>query len=116
MRLTIVTADNAVYVDGNSYSSLDLSNCGIPENVHALQWYDSYGEVEFKRQFVDGQIIHPTNEILTELPSWATTAKSVWDAAKIAFEEAQRIAAEQVALEQAALEAANTSTQTLQAQ
>lgn len=113
MRLTIVPADGAVYVDGASYLDLDLSF--IPADVHALQWYDTYGELEFKRSFVDGQIVHPINEILTELPEWANTAKTVWDAAKVVEEEAQ-LAAEQAAeeakllAEQEAL--ANSTTQT----
>lgn len=113
MRLTIVPVDGAVYVDGVSYSDLDLSF--VPADVHALQWYDTYGELEFKRSFVDGQLIHPANQMLTELPAWADTAKSAWDTAKAA-EEAARLAAEQAAeaarleAEQAAL--ANATTQT----
>jgi hypothetical protein len=111
MRLTIVPADGAVYVDGASYSDLDLSF--IPSEVHALQWYDTYGELEFKRSFVNGQIVHPANEMLTELPAWANTAKTVWDAAKVAEAEAQ-LAAQQAA-EAARLvaeqEAAQTNTQ-----
>jgi hypothetical protein len=113
MRLTIVPADSTVYVDGVSYSHLDLSF--IPSDIHALQWYDTYGELEFKRSFVNGQIVHPANEMLTELPEWANTAKTVWDAAKVAKEEAQ-LAAEQaeeaarLLAEQEAL--ANSTTQT----
>lgn len=112
MRLTIVAVDNAVYVDGVSYSNLNLSS--IPSNVHALQWYDTYGEIEFKRQFVDGQINHPANQVITELPSWANDAKSTWDAAKVAEEEEKaRLAAEAEAArllaEQEAL--ANSTTQ-----
>ena len=113
MRLTIIPEDGAVYVDGVSYSHLDLSF--IPSDIHALQWYDTYGELEFKRSFIDGQIVRPANEILTELPAWANTAKTVWDAAKVAEAEAQ-LAAEQAAeaarllAEQEAL--ANSTTQT----
>jgi hypothetical protein len=111
MRLTIVPADGAVYVDSASYSDLDLSF--IPSDVHALQWYDTYGELEFKRSFVNGQIVHPANEMLTELPAWANTAKTAWDAAKVAEAEtklaAQRAAeAARLAAEQ---EAAQTNTQ-----
>jgi hypothetical protein len=108
MRLTIVPVDGAVYVDGVSYSGLDLSF--IPADVHALQWYDTYGEVEFKRSFVNGQLIHPANQMLTQLPSWANDAKLAWDAAKVAEEEA-RLAA--LADEQAAL--ANSTSQVGQA-
>ena len=90
MRLTIIPADGAVYKDNFSYSSLDLSF--VPADVHALQWYDTYGEVEFKRQFVDMQIVHPQNQVITELPEWANQALTKWDEA-----EAARIAAEEAA-------------------
>ena len=96
MRLTIVSVDGAVYVDGVSYSGLDLSF--VPFDVHALQWYGTYGELEFKRSFVDGQIIHPVNQMLNELPDWANTAKTLWDEAK-ANEEAAILAAQQAAEE-----------------
>lgn len=86
MRLTIVPVDGAVYVDGVSYSDLDLSF--IPADIHALQWYDTYGELEFKRSFVDGQIVHPANQLINELPEWANTAQASWNAAKVAEETA----------------------------
>ena len=87
MRLTIIPEDGAVYKDNYSYSGLDLYF--VPEDVHALQWYDTYGEVEFKRQFIGGQMVHPQNQIITELPSWANQAITKWDEA-----DAARIAAE----------------------
>jgi hypothetical protein len=107
MRLTIIPVDGAVYVDNVAYTSLDLSTCNIPSDVHALQWYDTYGELEFKRSFVDDQIVHPANQMLTELPTWANIAKTVWDNAKI-VEEESRLAAQQAA--EAAL--ANVTSQT----
>jgi hypothetical protein len=82
MQLTIIPVDGAVYVDGVSFVGLDLSF--VPTDIHALQWYDSYGEVEFKRSFIDGKLIHPENQIISELPSWANDAKAVWDSAKLA--------------------------------
>lgn len=93
MRLTIIPVDGSVYKDNYAYSGLDLSFA--PSDVHALQWYDTYGEVEFKRQFVDGQIIHPQNQIITVLPDWAAQAVVKWDEA-----EAARIAAEEAAATQ----------------
>lgn len=92
MRLTIIPVDGAVYVDGVSFIGLDLSF--VPTNIHALQWYDTYGELEFKRSFVDGNLVHPENEIVSELPSWANDAKVVWDNAKLAYDAAQ-LAAQQ---------------------
>ena len=113
MRLTVIPVDGAVYIDGASYMNLDLSTCAIPSDIHALQWYDTYGELEFKRSFVDGQIVHKANEVLTELPAWANTAKTAWDAAKVAETEA-KLAAQQAAEASrlaAEQEAAQTNTQ-----
>ena len=87
MRLTIVPDDGAVYKDGFSYSGLDLPF--IPQNIHALQWYGEFGEIEFKSAFVDGRIVKPENEVITALPSWADQAIAKWQEAEDA-----RIAAE----------------------
>ncbi len=46
MRLTIVVPDGAVYKDELCYSNLVWE--GTPSNVHALQWFDTYGWIEFK--------------------------------------------------------------------
>jgi hypothetical protein len=80
MKLTIIRSDGAVYKDGVSYSGLNLSS--VPTNVHALQWYDSEGEVEFNGT------PKPQNEIVSELPTWAITAMAKWDEAKAAEETA----------------------------
>ena len=55
MKLTIITSDERVYVDGVSYGDIDLS--WIPDiddkKVHAIQWIDEdndgvgEGEIEF---------------------------------------------------------------------
>lgn len=89
MKVTIITADNAVYKDGVSYSDLDLSSCGIPSNVSALQWQDTSGWIEDKSALVD-------NQTITELPAWATACVAKWDEAKAA-EEAAILAAQQAA-------------------
>jgi hypothetical protein len=79
MRLTIVPDDGAVYKDRVSYSGLSLPF--VPSNVHALQWYGEYGEIEFKSSFVDGRIVKPENEVITTLPSWADQAVAAWEEA-----------------------------------
>lgn len=45
MRVTIIFSDNAVYVDG-VHRQVELPSHDI--NWHALQWYDTYGDVEVK--------------------------------------------------------------------
>ena len=89
MKLTIITADNAVYKDNVSYLELDLSSCGIPSDVQALQWQDSSGWIEFTSPLVQ-------NQDITELPAWATACVAKWDEAKAA-EEAAALAVQQAA-------------------
>jgi len=109
MKLTIITADNAVYKDDVSYPDLDLNSCGIPDNVWALQWQDISGWIEDKSALVD-------NLAITELPAWAAACVAKWDekkaaeeAARLAAEEAARLAAEEAA-RLAAEEAAQQNT------
>jgi len=49
MRLTIIPSDGSIFVDGHGYTNLDLT--WVPEiegkTVHAVQWYDTWGQVEF---------------------------------------------------------------------
>jgi hypothetical protein len=81
MKLTIIVDDNAVYVDGlmKAYAPLplDLTQCGIPSNVHALQWKDTAGWIEFNDN-PDGT--KPLNEPITVLPAWANSCVDVWNA------------------------------------
>ena len=80
MKLTIIVEDNAVYVDGvmKAYAPLplDLSTCGIPNNVWALQWKDTSGWIEFKDN-PDGT--KPANELITVLPDWANACVIIWN-------------------------------------
>jgi hypothetical protein len=46
MRVTILPDDNSVSVDGEGYGNLDLSFMDV--TIHAVQWYDTYGEIERK--------------------------------------------------------------------
>lgn len=101
MKLSIIPSDKAVYVDGASQLNLDLSF--IPSNIHALQWYETHGELEFVKEFVDGSFVYPNNQQINELPDWANQAK-------VKFDEA--VLAEQQALELAILEAQNNPVQT----
>lgn len=70
-RLTIIPTDRAVYTDVCTYVNLDLSSCGIPSDIHALQWMDNSGWLEF---------IGPSdNQVITELPEWAINCLNVWE-------------------------------------
>ena len=83
MKLTIIPADNAVYKDNVSFSGLDLSSA--PTNVHALQWDNNAGWIEFK---TESEFRKPPNENITTLPDWANAAVTKWDEAKAAEEAA----------------------------
>lgn len=77
-RVTIIVADGAVYTETAVYTDLDLSQCGIPENVHALQFLNGQGEIEWKGHRIP-------NEPITELPSWALNCLSKWEEAHQIF-------------------------------
>lgn len=68
MKLTIIPSDGAVYENGVCYS--DLTWDGTPIDVHALQWYDDHGWIEFN----DGK----PNEGIAVLPDWAINAEAAW--------------------------------------
>jgi hypothetical protein len=71
MKLTIIPVDGAVYKDALCYSGLIWE--GTPSNVHALQWLDTSGWIEFN----DGT----PNENITVLPDWADNALAAWQVA-----------------------------------
>ena len=78
MRLTIIPSDGFVNVDGNpKFQPLDISGCDIPADVHALQWYETRGWVEF-RDDNDPFTPKPANQDITELPVWANNCVQVW--------------------------------------
>lgn len=79
MRLTIIPIDGFVNVDGNQkFQPLDLSSCGIPADVHALQWYDSRGWIEYSDD--DNPFTpKPANEEILQLPEWANNCVQVWE-------------------------------------
>jgi hypothetical protein len=84
MKLTIIPSDGAVYKDGYCYSGLILSS--VPSNVHALQWKDAEGWLEFTNNENGTKL---QNEIIAELPAWANDCLNKWQEA-----ESDRIAKE----------------------
>jgi hypothetical protein len=71
MKLTIIPQDGAVYENELCYDNLIWS--GTPLNVHALQWQNNSGWIEFN----NGQ----ENENINELPEWALNAEAAWQVA-----------------------------------
>jgi len=87
MKLTIIPNDGAVYI--NNYCYLDLALSGIPTNVHALQWNETKGWIEYTDE--------APNEDITELPSWTSSCITLWNEAKAEEEAAIAKAAEEEA-------------------
>lgn len=98
MRITIVTEDGFVSIDGEGLDGLNLSF--IPVEVHALQWYGENGEIEYQDQ--RGRANY--NETIMSLDQFVYFPQcyELWRVAKTK-KETEQIAAE---AEQAALEAA----------
>ena len=46
MKLTVITPDKVVIKDGEAYPIEDLSY--LDANIHAIQWQDTTGEIEYK--------------------------------------------------------------------
>lgn len=70
MKLTIIPGDGAVGEDGKFYTDLDLNSCGIPSDIHALQWDGVAGWIEFKDPV--------PNQPITELPAWVNCCMTKW--------------------------------------
>jgi len=71
MKLTIIPADGSVGENGVFYLGLNLSSCSIPADVHALQWQDTAGWIEYTSPLVQ-------NQPITELPAWANCCMTKW--------------------------------------
>ena len=78
MKLSIIPSDGAVCKDDLCYINLIWQ--GTPIDVHALQWLDVSGSIEF----IDS--LKP-NEDITVLPDWANNALASW---QVAYDEAHQ--------------------------
>jgi hypothetical protein len=71
MRLTIIPSDKAIGIDGEFFSKIGEDLSWIPSNIHAIQWYDTWGEVEYN----DGS----PNEKIEELGIFEQAIQTVED-------------------------------------
>ena len=78
MRVTIIPEDGMVSINSEGYSELDLSF--IPNTVHALQWYETDGEIEYQDD--RGRATH--NEEITSLDEFVyfDQCYQLWQEAK----------------------------------
>ena len=77
MRLTVVPSDKIIIKDGKEYKVTDLSY--LDSNIHAIQWYDDKGEIEY----VDGT----SNLAITDITPYNQCVTD-WEAAKTKEAEA----------------------------
>lgn len=73
MRAIIVPIDKLVVIDGVARGSLNYT---VDAAVHAVQWYDTYGEVEYVTT-ANGK---PANQKITSLDAFQS-AIDAWNAA-----------------------------------
>jgi hypothetical protein len=101
MRVTIIPSDGFVSIDGYGFSGLNLSS--IDPTVHAVQWYDTYGEIEIKNP-VTGRMV--VNTEITSLEQFQV-AIDIWNSRK---EEILAAEAEAQVLAEAQAQAAIAAT------
>jgi hypothetical protein len=67
MRITIIPSEDKISINGESIVGCDVSwipefvgdITGVPQKVHAVQWYDDHGEIEL--------VSKDNNIVITEL-------------------------------------------------
>lgn len=69
MKITIISKDKAVYKNNKVFDNLSLLT--VPANVHALQWNETQGHIEFND--------NTPNEAITELPLWVNDCITEWE-------------------------------------
>lgn len=47
MRLIIIPQDKFISVDGQGLLNIEQDLSWIPSNIHAVQWYNTWGEIEY---------------------------------------------------------------------
>lgn len=87
MKLTIIPADKTVTIDGVGFGNINLS--WIDLDIHAVQWYDTYGDVEIKIPET-GHVI--ANRKISSLAPFQA-AIDAWFVAKTEYEAAIAAAA-----------------------
>jgi len=79
MKVTIIPVDGVVSVDGVGFGGIDLSS--LDPSIHAVQWYDTYGEVEYKDVFANAETTKPQNQFITSFAEYEPVLV-LWQAAK----------------------------------
>ena len=99
MRVTIIPADQFVSVNGDGCHGVDLSF--LPSDVHAIQWFGTYGNVEYADDMGAAlAVVHidTLDEYTAALQNWHQRKETL--AAEL---EAERVAEETARAEEKAL-------------
>jgi hypothetical protein len=56
MRLTIIPKDKYIAIDNNGLLNIQQDLSWIPSNIHAIQWYDTWGEIEYNDEIPNERI------------------------------------------------------------
>jgi hypothetical protein len=75
MRVTIISDDGNVYVEEQALH-VDLST--LDENIHAIQWYGTTGEIEYKTDYLTNT--RPPNITITDFAPYQKFV-DLWTAA-----------------------------------
>lgn len=68
MRLIVLAEDGQVCIDGVCLNKIDLSQL-TQNNIHAIQWYETYGEVEYKGN-AENLKINSLDDFLWVIDAW----------------------------------------------
>ncbi len=79
-RITVVKPDKLILVNGEGYDKCDLSF--LEANIHAIQWYDTYGEIERR----DERNRCLPNEEIESLGAYEAPIMAAWAEAKAKHE------------------------------
>ena len=79
MDISFIADDKLIIKDGIGYE-IDLTNISVPSSIHAVQWVDNEGWLEFRDV--------SENETISVKPAWLDECISAWDTADAAYQEA----------------------------
>jgi hypothetical protein len=108
MRITIIPSEDKISINGELIEGCDLSwipefvgdITGVPQKVHAVQWYDDHGEIELVTRdnnipitelgiFEQAIIKHQERKVAIEEEIYAQIAAAEAESLRIAQEEAE---------------------------
>jgi len=94
VRATIIPSDMFCSVDGVGFSGFDMAS--VATNVHAVQWFGTWGEEEIV-DLETGRIIR--NETIRNLEDYQAVLASYWEIRNTQYAADQEAIGEQTIIE-----------------